>query len=236
MRKMMLVLLILTPFSLCAQSEKGMVNAQMTDVGTSSRFIESMPMKKIDTKGSAYYSDHWSRGWITLKTGQTLDDKQLMYDIQHEILELKVDKSIYVVTTSGVSEFAWFDERTNEDYQFVRSDKFTFDEKRAKVKTFCRVLEAGEIGLISLKEARLVKANYNQVLDVGERGDEIVRETNFYYVKNGQAILIPKGKKKFLELFEDKQTDVKKYMKANKLDNTTMSGLLNTIKYYKTIM
>lgn len=236
MRNLTIIFLSLVQCSLFAQKEKGMINAQMSDVGASSRFIESIPMKKEATKGSYYYADYWSRGTVSLKNGQILDDKRLMYDIQNEIIELNIDKSIYVVTTREVSEFTWFDERANEDYKFVSSDKFSFDEKKAKIKTFCRVLEEGEIGMISLKETSLIKANYNQVLDVGEKGDKIVQETNFYYVKNGQAILIPKSKKKFLELFEDKQADLKKYMKSNGLDNNTMFGLLTTIKYYKTIM
>ena len=226
---------MLLQYSLYAQSEKGTLNQQMNNVGSNSRFIQSMPMKKEATKGSTYYADYWSRGTISLKNGQILEDKRLMYDIQNEIIELNIDKSIYIVTTREVSEFAWFDERMNEDYKFVSSDKFTFDENKVKIKTFCRVLEEGEIGLISLKESKLVKANYNQVLDVGEKADKIVQETSFYYLKYGQAILIPKSKKKFLELFEDKQAEIKKYMKSNNFNHTSVIGLVRTVQYYKSL-
>lgn len=229
MYRTLLPFLILLQFQSWAQTEKGTLNINLNPAG----IVETFPVKKEATSGSNYYSDSWSIGNIFLKNGQVLESKPLMYDVRNQILELKFNNSIYVITTIKVARFEWFDKLRQDTVSFVSSKNYDFSDFKGKISSFSRVLIGGNVGLISMTKSKLIKANYNVVLDVGEKGDKIVQETAFFLIKNEKAHLIPSSKKKVADLFEGVEGEMKKYIKSQKLAVNNQSGLIDIVTYYK---
>ena len=113
----------------------------------------------------------------------------------------------------------------------------------------------GTFNLLLHPFVSIKKGNYNAALNVGSKDDQILKKTDWYAARNGPANpdrassgganpgrANPGGATKFsptkkaiLELMADKKDQIETYLKTEKLDLKTQSGIVAVFAYYNSL-
>lgn len=97
---------------------------------------------------------------------------------------------------------------------------------------FFERLTAGPIDLLLYPSVSIKKANFNPALNVGTKDDQLTKKTDWYLAKAGRATRFSPGRKAILDLLADRKEAVETFLKTEKPDLKTRSGLMAVVAYY----
>jgi len=97
---------------------------------------------------------------------------------------------------------------------------------------FFEQVMTGKIDLLQHPSVYVQRANFNAALNVGTKDDQIIKKADWYVAQNKRAIRFSPGKKALLELMSDRKDQIEAYLKSNRPDLKTRSGLLAVVAYY----
>ena len=118
---------------------------------------------------------------------------------------------------------------------FINRDTKFIILKEDKDLGYYRILTDGEIQLlvkqsVDFKDAVPAKSSYQPA-----KKADFVRNDDVYHIRysnNGRMVEVPSKKRKFIEIFESMYSDVKSYIKKNKLDVREEEDLKNIVSYF----
>lgn len=196
--------------------------------------IEAYELEKSDVaEGSFFMNDYWLIGAALLYDGRVFSGSPLKYNLRDDYLVVLDDHEVSrALRFDKIKNFEWFDVDTKKNAFFVNCMEFNSDD--APLTGFAEVLVEGEIDLLLHRKLILVKGNYSITHDAGQLNDEYNIEELFYLNIEDKLVLAQK-KKTILPLFEDKRTDVEKYVKGNYLRYNNREDLIKIITYYNTL-
>lgn len=160
--------------------------------------IDEFPLPPPQTKGSKYLFDDWVKGTVVLKSGDTLKNLQVQYDCelnkilvkQSEIKEFINPMVKYLLTDS----YRLFNPA---NLGFASEDKVVDPLVALSYASKNNEFLLGYVYSIVKKEA-----NYNPLLDMGERDHEISIKNDLYLFYKNKYVEVPKGKGAFSKMME----------------------------------
>jgi hypothetical protein len=186
--------------------------------------------------GNALLDENWNKSTFLLYKNQELISGYLVrYNIaenEFELMQVAAEK-VYRLQASVVQNVAWIDSNTGKTRYFVNG--MDYQEEGAPIAGFFEVLVDGEIPYFRRTKAILKKANYNTALMVGNPNDEIVKRDIYYYLEGNTVIEVPKTRKKILEVFPDKQSELEAFIKQNNLYFKDENDVIRLFEYYNSL-
>lgn len=176
-----------------------------------------------EIKGSYYLFNDWQKGDFMLKSGASINDQWLNYDVEYDLIEVKLDKEVKIVPLSMLKEFHTAD--SEHENQFFRPCDNYFHDQKVPMVGICEVLDSNYYGLISKFDTDIKESTYIPALDMGKKDDELVVIEKFYLTKGNRAIEIPKKKQNFIQLYPHR-TDLISFLKEQKLNHKNQDDLL----------
>ncbi|MTI32197.1 hypothetical protein [Xanthovirga aplysinae] len=201
--------------------------------GMSNGFIREIKEKTPDTKGTVYLYDTYMTGSIQLVNGQSIPEHLLKYDIKRQEIDILVNNKVKVVPVKMVKSIEWQNPLELKKEVFLNCKEFNFQDK--KPIGLVKVLVNGKNRLFSFNELELIRSNYNAALDAGEKADKWVKKEKIFAEINGKVKPLSKSSKKNLPLFGDKKTEMKNFLKKNKLGFKKENDLIKIFEYYNSI-
>ena len=195
--------------------------------------IRTIPARKKELLGSTFLYENWTVGDIYLNSGTVLNDMPLKYDILGQDLLILNKGSLFGIKLNFVEKFNLL---TSEgDYlDFVVNKEWTIDGSPGS-GVYQLIVQDGDYGLIKITKVKFVKANYYVALDAGQKDDEYVQSSDFYFLNFATKVLtkVPRGKKKLIEYFDSE--DLKLFIKSNRIDIKSVEGLTKIVQYVNSL-
>ncbi|MDO1445319.1 hypothetical protein Q0590_03605 [Rhodocytophaga aerolata] len=192
--------------------------------------IAEVKSRPAGVEGTNYLSPEWNTGTIYLKSGDTLNNFPLMYDLDKRTLEIQAKEVIKILPGEKVIAFEWQD-KTGRSTSFVNSEYYTLDG--TPLLGVFEVLAAGDLQLLSRIELERKKSNYNVALDVGSKADKLIKKEKLYVAREKKLTEL-KGKDDY-SIFGDKQAAIQQFAKENKAKLSRKEDALRIIGYYNSL-
>ena len=97
---------------------------------------------------------------------------------------------------------------------------------------FFEQIMTGKLDLLLHTSIRLQRATYSPALNVGTKDDEYIKKMDWYISQNKRAAKFSPSRKAILELMADKKEPIEAFLKSEKPDLKSRSGLLAVVAYY----
>ncbi len=205
--------------------------SQVTGIGSASTSYEMVfvPGEKVDN--SAAFKKiapkmYLSTAYLDAKLSGINDVFFLRYNMYRDEMEFTKDgKTLYISKQPG-RKIVFKDSK----------EKYIILNYNDKPRYFITHNEGDNILLtrkvVEYIEPKPANSSYqnDRPADFKRKNDE-----NYIRFKDGSIIELPRNKKKFYNLFKDKSSDIKKYIKKEKLDIKEIEDLEKIVRYYNTL-
>jgi len=174
--------------------------------------------------------EFWHEGKVVLETNDTLKGL-VKYDIQNDLLQVKVRNKLESLTARKVLTFEIFDttvKRYRQFYSLPYSPNNTY-----KTPVFFELLCEGKITLLA--KEKLEYRTVNSPFFYGNYS-RLVLVNVFYLLKQNGVIQEFQGKKNgWLKVMETRENEVREFSKVNRLDFDEKYDLTRIIDYYNSL-
>ena len=174
-----------------------------------------------DIKGSYYLFDDWQQGDITLNSGVSINEQWLNYDVEYDLLEVKLAEEVKIIPMYMLMEFYIL--LTKEKKFYKPCNNYYYDQNIPMVG-MCEIIESDFYGLILRFDTDIKESTYIPALDMGKKEDELIVTNKLYLTMGNRAIEIPRKKQSFIQLYPDK-TDLSDFLKVQKLNHKNRNDL-----------
>lgn len=195
--------------------------------------IMGIPPEPKKVEGNNYLDTKWNAASILLyRDQQLLEGFRARFNIVSNMFELMEPENNLVSVMPGlrIQNIVWVDSTYKVPRYFVNGMDFL--DEGVPISGFFEVLVEGELPLMRRTMAILKESNYNAALMVGERNDQIIKRNYYYYLIGKNLMEIPKNRKKFYLIFEDKAQEIEEYANENHLDVKQPSDVFKVFTYY----
>ncbi len=197
--------------------------------------LYGIPLPEGKVVGDTYMDTHWRMANVMLYDKEKLiEGFPMRYDIHLDELEFRGKNGIKVLAGSKVKSFVWADSITRTPAYFINGKSFR-NEDDVPFTGFFEVLEEGSVPLLKKTYISVRKADYNVAMNVGSRDDKILKKSKFYVLKQTRIIELPKSRKKFLALFNDKSSQLEAFIKENNLLTYIEQDLEMILDYFNSL-
>ena len=186
---------------------------------------------QADGSKSVYLVDEWVNSNIYLRQAagsNMIENIPIKVDLLTNSIELQSPTGVKVLSLSKVDKFEWVNPANGKHEAYTNCGKV----EGGKLSGFC-VVSGDEVKLIRHHHVQVIKPDYNVALDVGSKEERTIKKTTLYLVKNQR--FVEYSKRSVYALMEDKQRQVKDFVKKNKLNLNEEADLNTLVDYYNSI-
>lgn len=183
--------------------------------------------------GDPYYAPTWNQGSITLyRENKSYDLPGMKYDVLNYGIDILFDPAtLKSLDGSVVQSFEYKDSLTNVPHRFVNGKDYMRDG--APIKGFLEVLCWGKIDVYSFTDATLLRPNYNMAIGSGSKNYTISKKKVLLYSPGTD--LRPLNKKELSKIWKEKEAEMTKFQKINKLSLGKERDLMLMVDYFNTL-
>jgi hypothetical protein len=203
------------------------------DLERESRPYRSNSANGPEVEGDSYLWKNWSPGSLTLyRENKTYPIDGLKYDVLNYGLDVYFgpDK-IKSLDANLVQSFEYKDSVTQIPHRFINGKEFTRDG--TPVRGFLEVLCWGKVDVYAITEATLLKPNYNVAIGSGSKNYQIVKKRVLLYSPGTD--LRPLNRKELAKIWSERDAEMTKFQKVNKLNPSRDRDLMLMIDYFNTL-
>ena len=178
-----------------------------------------------------YSFEFWHDGKVVLESGDTINSK-IKYNLQTDIIQTSVNKKVQAYSARKVLSFEIFDIVEKQYRQFYSMPFTTSAEYKSPI--FFELLVEGKMTLLCREnlEYRTITNSFNAFGNT----QRLVMVYHYYLLKeDGEVVDVKDTKSIWLELMGNKQEQVHKYAKENKLDFDKKYELAKIVTYYNSL-
>lgn len=191
--------------------------------------LPGLPLPPPDLIGDPFLQKHYGESNFLLYTDRSFGGLYAKLDLLHDLFYIKTNDGVRVLEGPRVKSFTFRDSLTNKSTTYINGHEFK-GESGVSLSGFFEVLFDAPISLIKKTEAHVVKSNFNATLNVGKRDDQIKKTTEYYYLKDGAAALVPA--KSLTKIFGEKKPEVDRFIKINNLNPKDERHLILIFEHY----
>lgn len=197
-------------------------------------FVTELPQAPRETAGDYFLVNSWLRGDILLTDSLKLEALYFKYNLKDDLFEIKTEQDVKLLPGRRVIYFDWKNNQSTLDGEYQRADGY--DLEGIRIDGFLKIIYRGSYSLVAGQECKLVPANYNTALNVGERNDRIVKDESYYLLHDNKLMRVDSNKKKFssdLKVFSGH--DLSSFIKENKVDPREIDDLILVTEKLRTL-
>jgi hypothetical protein len=189
-------------------------------------FMNQLPPAPAKTIGDYYLDESWLKGNILLSSNSRIENVQFRYNLRENNFEIKTEKDVKLLPGVRVLSFEWVDNQSPRDGFYFSAAPY--DYNNTHLLTFLKEVVSGDDYSLAIGvECKLIPANYNVALNVGNRDNQIVKDQGYYLFHDNKLLKVDSSRKKFSsELKTFSGHDLAAYMKENKVDPKQIDDLL----------
>jgi hypothetical protein len=179
--------------------------------------------------GSFYIDDTWKKSNVGLKSGTVIKNLLVRYDLEYDLLEVKLSDNLKVVPLRKLDYYRIIDQSSGN--VFRNCDVYFFEDGTA-LSGICRVITEGYYGGIVKYTYNIKEPTYVPALDMGDQREKILVRENLFLTKDNVLFELPSRKRDFYSFFINPDIDIKSYMKKNHLhhkDPADLERILNRV-------
>lgn len=181
--------------------------------------------------GTPYLDETWQTSVIFLQEGGApFKNIPVRYDIYSDILEIKVGDQVKGLEGNKASRFSQVSNGKERTFLHASQLKTT-----NAVRGFMEVLDSGKVQLLKHYSVTVIKPDYSPQMNVGSRDYKVLHQHTFYYNMGGIVSEVPAKRKKLLEIFHDRQSDVADFISREHIDLKEEAGLQKVFRFYNTL-
>lgn len=198
---------------------------------------ESRPYRSAsagpEVEGDPYLWSTYSAGTITLyRDNKTFDIPAFKYDLLNNGIDVLFDKDkLKSLDGNLVQSFSYKDSLNQLPHRYVNGKDFT--REGVPVHGFLEVLCWGKIDVYALVDATLLKPNYNMAIGSGNANYQISKKKIMLYSPGTE--LRPLSKKELQKLWSEREAEMTKFQKVNKLNPSRERDLMLMVDYFNTL-
>ncbi len=198
---------------------------------------ESRPYRSAvngpEVEGDPYLWTTWSPGSVTLyRENKTFELAGLKYDVLNYGLDVYFDADkIKSLDGNLVQAFEYRDSLTQLPHRFVNAKDFT--REGVPVKGFLEVLCWGKVDVYAFTEATMLKPNYNMAIGSGSKNYIISKKRVLLYSPGNE--LRPLSKKELSKIWSERESEMNRFQKVNKLSTSRDRDLMLMVDYFNTL-
>lgn len=183
------------------------------------------------TKAQEFAFEYWHEGKLVLEDGDTLKGV-FKYDMQTDLIQYKANQRLETYTARKMLYLEIFDQTVRKYRRMYSLPYNTSGEYRAPV--IFELLEEGKITLLC-REALEYKTVSSAFYYYGNY-TRLVLVNKYFLLKEDGSIVPFEGKRNdWLQLMGNRQNEVQKFAKKNKLDFDEKYDLMRIINYYNSL-
>ncbi len=183
-----------------------------------------------EIKGSPYLFEDWTVGDVKVVSGAVLEKLDLKFDLFGNDLVVNSSGDAMLIAKAAVDEFTLKDPATSA----IRTFKLM---KRTNGWQFMEILHAEDIYLLKLMELSIATQNNNAGGYAADTKSyqEFTKKVSYFLTSTGKdPVRIKTSKSSVLALLNDREKELSKYIKSQRLKLSKEQDLLALIKYYDT--
>lgn len=196
-------------------------------------FISIFISFTLSLSAQTFSSDFFHEGFMVTTQKDTIKGS-LKYDLDANILTVIHEGRTKSFSSHKVFYFEIFDSILNNYRQFYSIPfKVNFDYK---IPVFFELVYEGKLSLMAREHIISQTVNNSSAYWGGGNSTRLVIEYSFYFMDSEGEITYYSGKKKeLLTLMRKKQSDVKDFIKDNRLNTDRMADLVRITAFYNSI-
>lgn len=187
-----------------------------------------------EAQAQFFSSELWHKGFLVHEEGDTLTG-ELKYNLETDLLQLKVNEVIKTYTARNVLYFQLFDENFGSYRDFYSLPYAT--SPNYETLLFFEVLSEGDLTLLSRE--RVITETVNQMNNSFNSMTYNRRRIvyDYYFVQNKEKIVdYTKKKKDLVKLMQRRGQEVKAFMKEKRIDADRRSDLIEVTSFYNSLI
>lgn len=194
--------------------------------------VYELPPGKKELQGDIFLFENWTVGNINLKSGKTISNIPIKYNILNQELVMMKDGRLMGVKLNFVNSFNLLSNEWNYIEFFVNND-WTIDlEPRNGI--YQKLSEIDEYGLIKVTKVVYVEKAQSQhyaSIDTGQKDGKYEKKEFLYFLNTSTKNLdkVPRSKKKLIEYFG--REDISSFIKTYNIDFKSEVGLINLVDH-----
>jgi hypothetical protein len=221
------------------KEEKGYIQNQyrmdrLANMDTNSGSIMGMPLPAPGIIGQDYLDDNFRKSSFLLYDKSELEGYLSKYSIGRNEFEVQTNVGIRILKGALVNTFVAIDSNSQTSHVYGNARNFKDVQGEAGIGFF-EILSESNILLLKKTEAIFKKSDYNATLNIGSRDHKYIKKEIFYFGKNNVYTPIP-GKKKLASIFEDKVSDMQRFIDVNRIKVDNESHLKILFEHYRTLL
>jgi hypothetical protein len=219
MRQTLILLIAALAFSFTIDAQLVRVNGYEQIL--SPKEAEDVPAELQGIQFKKYLTQDYKPAFVDSFTERAF----LRYNIYEDQMEFVKDDNIYYLKKD-----------LDRTVRFVNNTKYTVKELNGEAHFFL-VHQDGKNQLLAYQTVRFVEAREPETgYDVRKPADFKRRKDELFLSLDGKGLVsVPKKKKTFYPIFGDKASEIKSYVKKNKLGYKRVKDLKKIVAYYNTL-
>ena len=203
----------------------------------SGNLADGFKIMRGESKTNPFLADNWYVGYGVFEDGRMSQAYNLNYDIHDNNLVYKEPGSNTIMKLIDPGFVGFVLKGENEEYLFSKIDGSNFDNEKKEAK-FYRIVKAPSRNMIVELEKELDDPNATgwQSSTQNTKNAEYELKTRYYVLrKDGKYDHVKLKNRSILKVYNDKQKELKKYMKMNDIDIKTPEDLFRVVEYYHSL-
>lgn len=178
-------------------------------------------------------SELWHEGKIVLLDGDTIKGA-IKYNFERDIIQLNDAKTIEAYTARNLLYFIIFDETVNQYRQFYAIPYNITPDYKTPI--FFEVFYEGKLTLLG-REYITIQTNTFGPSSIGSSYSRPVLAYNFYLAdEKGHITSYNKNKKELLLYMSKYDTEIKNFVKRNRIRTDKKDDLIQVVQYYNSLI
>ncbi|MDH3708453.1 MAG: hypothetical protein OER04_01125 [Cyclobacteriaceae bacterium] len=232
MRKFSIILLLLLPGSICAQTQELRIDPTRVYENSNGILFELKPRPSNPSAQYYYIEKEYRPGDIYLKNGNAIRNLPMRYDIMRNRMEIVFEQEIKVLYASRIDSFQWFNTTNVGISRFTRCKNYPVDPD---MKGFLQILADGPLTLASYTYLKVYPATSSVALSGSHREHNIFKKEDFFIIKGQEILGFPKKRKQAMLMMADHKDQIKRFIRSQGLVFSRKQDLVRIFKHYNSL-
>ncbi|MEO0898077.1 MAG: hypothetical protein AAFY71_16830 [Bacteroidota bacterium] len=214
--------------------QSNQLNDAMVNLGqSSSTMVQRFDQRYQGVKGSPYWPEQWTKGSLMMKNEKWVKDVKIKYNSYSDQVVILLDGIEKAMINNMVPAFEINVEGKN--YKFERIAREVAPPLIAH-EYYQVIYKSDRISFYFQPRKKLIKADYEGAYKTGNPYDEFQDDLHYFIGKNDSRLKrIKLNKRAVLKAMEDRKSEVKAFMKENKIVLNQPTDLIPVLKFYNQI-
>lgn len=189
-------------------------------------FTKYVPDRKYDeTEGSPYLFENWNSAIVKLENGDRVTVESCKYDVfEDKIMFLQDDIPLYFSNPEDIDRFS------------LGSSEFINLKLKKNGGIYEILVEEIDFVLLKKFNCDIIKGKVSDGINQATK-DKFKLSFNYYLIRDNVELIKLKTKEKhMLKLLNNKEVEIKAYVKENNLKFSKEEDLIEIFKFYSTLL